>query len=76
MSETYEVTKDTIKIISTKEEIFDVKKLKEELAKIEISITETEKEPNEILMPNDTKFYELERLNNRKKELNKLLGLK
>lgn len=66
-------TKDEIRMVETKEQVFLIKDLNLELEKIEKQIKETEKEPDEILVSNFDKFAILEDLKKRKDELNNLL---
>jgi hypothetical protein len=51
----------------------DLKPLKEELIKINKQLVYLEKEPDEIMMPNDSKFFMIEVLKRRKEEINNLL---
>lgn len=66
-------TKDEIRMVETKEQVFLIKDLNLELEKIEKQIAETEKEPDEILEINFGKINSLEFLKRRKEEINKLL---
>ena len=71
MEITYKKTKD--KVIKTTTETIHLYPLKKELEEIEEELEKLEKEPDEILMPNDGKFLEIDRLNERKEEINKTL---
>ena len=46
------------------------------LSDIKEQIIELEKEPDEIMIPNDDKFSQMNMLEDRKKEINKILGIK
>lgn len=53
---TYEtIDKDTIKKVETKEEIFDLKALREELKGIDKELKDLDQEPDEILVINEEK---------------------
>ena len=71
---TYEtISKDTLKKVTTTEEIIDLKALKKELASLEIEKTALEKEPDEIMMPNDSKIFRQGVVDERIKEIQSLL---
>lgn len=72
MMETYEKISEDLarKTITTN---IDLKALRKELKDIEKEIKDLEKQPNEIMMPNDSKFFRVEQLQNRKEEINNIL---
>lgn len=53
----------------------DLKVLRKELKDIEKEIKDLEKQPDEIMMPNETKFYALDHAKIRKEEITSLLDL-
>jgi hypothetical protein len=72
--ETYiSLDKDTVKRVTTSEEVIDLKKLRGELVSIDKELASLEKEPDEVLMPNQNKTFRIEDLNVRKGEIQKFL---
>lgn len=57
-------------------ETIDLRPLKDELTYINSQIAELEKQPDEITVPNDVKFAEINLLNIRKEIINKFLSVK
>ena len=57
------------KLISEEQLLTEKKELEKELKILE-------KEPDEITVPNDVKFSQMDMLEDRKKEINKILGIK
>jgi hypothetical protein len=68
-----EKTLTEIKVIDTNEKIYLISDLENELKLIDKQIAETEKEPNEIVVPNTNKLDILDGLKKRKEEINNLL---
>jgi len=69
--ETITRTKDYL--TRTTKEVIDLRPLKAELIEIEKQLVELDKEPDEIMLPNDFKLQELQRLEIRKHEISNLL---
>jgi hypothetical protein len=67
------IDKDTIKKITHKEDIIDLKVLRIELESLEKELKDLEKEPDEITVPNDEKLFRVESIEVKKKEINNLL---
>ena len=63
------ITKYKDRIVETTTKTTYFEPLEKELIEIEDRLKDLEKGPDEILMPNDMKFGEMERLNNRKQEI-------
>lgn len=68
------IDKNTIK--KTTEEVIDIKNFNEELSCINKNIKEVEKEPDMITVSNDDKFFRLEKLEKRKKEIESYINVK
>jgi hypothetical protein len=68
------IDKNTIK--KTTEEVIDIKNFNEELSVINKNIKEVEKEPDMITVSNDDKFFRLEKLEKRKKEIESYINVK
>lgn len=60
-------------ITETIEKVYNREELEAELQGIDSQLASLENEPNEITVPNDSKFFQIEQLNNRKAEINKIL---
>lgn len=74
MMETTEIINEDL-IRKTVTTDIDLKVLRKELKYIEKEIKDLEKQPDEIMMPNETKFYTLAHAKIRKEEITSLLDL-
>ncbi|HHD92285.1 MAG TPA: hypothetical protein ENL06_01505 [Candidatus Portnoybacteria bacterium] len=73
MDVTYKKTKDANKVVKTTTETIYLYPLKKELKEIEEELKKLEKEPDEILAANDEKLFRIDKLLERKEEINKIL---
>jgi hypothetical protein len=72
--ETITRTKGTITKVTT--EMIYLQPLKDELIEIEKQLVDLEKEPDEVLVPNDEKFLRISQFKDRIFDINKILNEK